>query len=400
MNRTDFPILNQQVNGQPLVYFDNAATTQKPEVVIEALSNYYLSINSNIHRGVHFLSQKATDEFEIARKTVQQFINAPTSQEVIFTRGTTEAINLIASSFGHAFLQENDEVLISEMEHHANIVPWQIICEEKKARLVVASFDETGTLNMDDFKQKLSNRTKIVSVTHVSNTLGTINPVKEIIKLAHAQGIPVLIDGAQAVSHLQVDVQDLDCDFYCFSGHKMYAPMGIGVMYGKSKWLNAMPPYQGGGEMIKNVTFEKTTYNELPFKFEAGTPAVGDVIGLKTAINYINQIGIQNIAKCENELLEYATQQLQQIEGIKIIGTAPHKTSIISFIIKDIHHYDAGFIIDKMGVAVRTGHHCTQPIMTKLNIPGTIRASFAFYNTKNEVDQLVKAIHKVREMLA
>ncbi|HNW67461.1 MAG TPA: cysteine desulfurase [Bacteroidales bacterium] len=400
MNRNDFPILDQQINGQPLVYFDNAATTQKPEVVIQALADYYRSINSNIHRGVHYLSQKATQEFEIARQTIQHFINAPSHQEVIFTRGTTESINLIASSFGHTFLHENDEVLISEMEHHANIVPWQMICDEKKAKLVVAAFDETGTLDMNDFQQKLSPKTKIVAISHVSNTLGTINPIKQIIELAHAQGTPVMIDGAQAVSHLKVDVQDLDCDFYCFSGHKMYAPMGIGVMYGKAQWLNAMPPYQGGGEMIKNVTFEKTTYNELPFKFEAGTPAVGDVIGLKTAINYINSIGIENIAQCENELLQYATQQLQNIDGVTIIGTAEHKTSIISFIMKDIHHYDAGFIIDKMGVAVRTGHHCTQPIMDKLKITGTIRASFAFYNTREEIDQLVRAIFKTKEMLS
>lgn len=400
MNRNDFPILDQQINGQPLVYFDNAATTQKPEVVIQALADYYRSINSNIHRGVHYLSQKATQEFEIARQTIQHFINAPSHQEVIFTRGTTESINLIASSFGHTFLHENDEVLISEMEHHANIVPWQMICDEKKAKLVVAAFDETGTLDMNDFQQKLSPKTKIVAISHVSNTLGTINPIKQIIELAHAQGTPVIIDGAQAVSHLKVDVQDLDCDFYCFSGHKMYAPMGIGVMYGKAQWLNAMPPYQGGGEMIKNVTFEKTTYNELPFKFEAGTPAVGDVIGLKTAINYINSIGIENIAQCENELLQYATQQLQNIDGVTIIGTAEHKTSIISFIMKDIHHYDAGFIIDKMGVAVRTGHHCTQPIMDKLKISGTIRASFAFYNTREEIDQLVRAIFKTKEMLS
>lgn len=400
MNRTDFPILNQQVNGQPLVYFDNAATTQKPTAVIKALSDYYLTINSNIHRGVHYLSQQATNEFEIARQTVQRYINAPTSQEVIFTRGTTESINLIASSFGHAFLHENDEVLISEMEHHANIVPWQMICEEKKAKLIVAAFDETGTLDLNDFESKLSDRTKIVAITHVSNTLGTINPIKELIQMAHARNIPVMIDGAQAVSHLAVDVQDLDCDFYCFSGHKMYAPMGIGVMFGKAKWLNAMPPYQGGGEMIKNVTFAKTTYNELPFKFEAGTPAVGDVIGLKTAIDYINSIGIQRIAECEQDLLQYATQQLQAIDYVQIIGTAKHKTAVISFIMKDIHHYDAGFIIDKMGVAVRTGHHCTQPIMDKLHIPGTIRASFAFYNTHEEIDQLVHAIQKAHQMLA
>lgn len=399
MHREDFPILDQQVNGYPLVYFDNAATTQKPQVVIDALIRYYQTLNSNIHRGVHYLSQKATDEFEVARRTVQKFINAPTPQEIIFTRGTTESINLIASSFGKAFLQKDDEVLISEMEHHSNIVPWQLTCEEHGAKLKVLPFYETGTLRIDLLDSMLTSKTKIVAINHVSNTLGTINPIKEIIRIAHNKGIPVMIDGAQAISHIRVDVQDLDCDFYCFSGHKMYAPMGIGVMYGKAEWLNKMPPYQGGGEMIKTVTLEKTTYNELPFKFEAGTPSVGDTIGLKTAIDYINEIGMDNIAAREDELLRYATAKLSEIDGLQIIGTAAHKTAVISFILKNIHHFDAGFIIDKMGIAVRTGHHCTQPIMDKLKIAGTLRASFAFYNTEEEIDKLVAAIKKAQSML-
>lgn len=399
MNRQDFPILDQKVNGYPLVYFDNAATTQKPQVVIDALTDYYRNINSNIHRGVHYLSQKATDEFEVARRTAQAFINAPSPQEIIFTRGTTESINLIATSFGKRFLHEGDEVLISEMEHHANIVPWQIICDEKQARLRVIPFDETGTLKMDEYEKLLSDKTKIVAITYVSNTLGTINPIEEVIRIAHAHHIPVMVDGAQAMSHIPVDVQALDCDFFCFSGHKMYAPMGIGVMYGKAKWLNEMPPYQGGGEMIKTVTFERTTYNELPFKFEAGTPAVGDAIGLKTAINYVQNIGIENIARREHELLSYATEELLKIDGVKIIGTARNKSAIISFIINGIHHFDAGTLIDQMGVAVRTGHHCTQPVVDHFGISGTIRASFAFYNTEAEIDQMVKAVKQAVKML-
>ncbi|MBR1991586.1 MAG: cysteine desulfurase [Bacteroidales bacterium] len=399
MNRQDFPILDQKVNGYPLVYFDNAATTQKPQVVIDALTDYYRNINSNIHRGVHYLSQKATDEFEVARRTAQAFINAPSPQEIIFTRGTTESINLIATSFGKRFLHEGDEVLISEMEHHANIVPWQIICDEKQARLRVIPFDETGTLKMDEYEKLLSDKTKIVAITYVSNTLGTINPIEEVIRIAHAHHIPVMVDGAQAMSHIPVDVQALDCDFFCFSGHKMYAPMGIGVMYGKAKWLNEMPPYQGGGEMIKTVTFERTTYNELPFKFEAGTPAVGDAIGLKTAIDYVQSIGIENIARREHELLSYATEELLKIDGVKIIGTSQNKSAIISFIINGIHHFDAGTLIDQMGVAVRTGHHCTQPVVDHFGIPGTIRASFAFYNTEAEIDQMVKAVKQAVKML-
>lgn len=399
MNRQDFPILDQKVNGYPLVYFDNAATTQKPQVVIDALTDYYRNINSNIHRGVHYLSQKATDEFEVARRTAQAFINAPSPQEIIFTRGTTESINLIATSFGKRFLHEGDEVLISEMEHHANIVPWQIICDEKQARLRVIPFDETGTLKMDEYEKLLSDKTKIVAITYVSNTLGTINPIEEVIRIAHAHHIPVMVDGAQAMSHIPVDVQALDCDFFCFSGHKMYAPMGIGVMYGKAKWLNEMPPYQGGGEMIKTVTFERTTYNELPFKFEAGTPAVGDAIGLKTAIDYVQNIGIDNIARREHELLSYATEELLKIDGVKIIGTSQNKSAIISFIINGIHHFDAGTLIDQMGVAVRTGHHCTQPVVDHFGISGTIRASFAFYNTEAEIDQMVKAVKQAVKML-
>ncbi len=399
MNREDFPILDQQIYNRPLVYLDNAATTQKPKCVIEALSDYYLTLNSNIHRGVHYLSQQATEAFEAARRRVQSFINAPHSEEVVFTRGATEAINLVASSFGRRFLSEGDEVLISEMEHHSNIVPWQLICEEKKAHLRVISFDENGVLDMDAFERLLTDKTRIVAVTHVSNTLGTVNPIGEIVKIAHRRNIPVMVDGAQAVSHLKVDVQQLDCDFYCFSGHKMYAPMGIGVMYGKTRWLEEMPPYQGGGEMIKQVTFEKTTYNELPFKFEAGTPAVGDVIGLHRAIDYIEQVGMQNIADYEHELLQLATRQLLEIPGLHVVGNAPNKSAIVSFILDGIHPYDAGMIIDKLGVAVRTGHHCTQPIMDKLHIPGTIRASFALYNTPEEVNALCEAVRKAQSML-
>ena len=397
--RKDFPILDQQVNGYPLVYLDNAATTQKPKVVIDALSDYYLTINSNIHRGVHHLSQLATDRFEEARRAVQQFIHAPHAHEIIFTRGTTESINLIASSFCRRFLKEGDEVVVSEMEHHANIVPWQLACEQHGATLRVLPFDDRGVLHMEELDNLLTDKTRIVAVNHVSNTLGTINPVAEIIRKAHAKGIPVLVDGAQAASHLPVDVEALDCDFYCFSGHKMYAPMGVGVLYGKEQWLNEMPPYQGGGEMIKTVTFARTTYNELPFKFEAGTPAVGDVIGLHTAIQYINSIGLPVIAEREQRLLQYTTEQLSQIDGLQIVGTAPEKSAIISFNVNGIHPFDIGTLIDQMGIAVRTGHHCSMPIMEHFGIPGTLRASFAFYNTEEEVDRLVAAIKKAVMML-
>jgi cysteine desulfurase/selenocysteine lyase len=399
MNRDDFPILKRNIHNRRLVYFDNAATTQKPQQVIDALSYYYAHFNSNIHRGVHGLSQEATALFEETRECVRKFINAPSNQEIIFTRGTTESINLVASSFGKTFINEGDEVLITEMEHHSNIVPWQLICEEKKAHLKVLPFNEKGVLCMDLLDDFLTEKTKIVAVTHTSNTLGTINDINVIIERAHAKNIPVLIDGAQAMSHEKIDVQDLDCDFFAFSGHKMYAPMGVGVLYGKEKWLNALPPYQGGGEMVRHVSFEKTTYNELPYKFEAGTPSVGDVIGLKTAIEYIENVGIEKIAAYQQELLHYAFDKLSQIEDIEFFGTAPHKTAIISFNLKGIHPYDVGTILDQLGIAVRTGHHCTQPIMTKFGIPGTVRASFAFYNTFEEIDLFLEGVRKAKEML-
>lgn len=399
MNRSDFPILEELVYKKPLVYFDNAATTQKPKVVIDALSNYYETLNSNIHRGVHCLSQKATEEFEIARKCVQQFIHAAHDYEIVFTRGATESINLVASSFGRTFIEAGDEIIVSEMEHHSNIVPWQFLCEDRGAVLKVLPFAENGELLLDQLESLITPRTKIVAVTHVSNTLGTINPVKQIIEIAHKHNLPVMIDGAQAVAHCSVDVQDLDCEFYCFSGHKMYGPMGIGVMYGKEEWLNRMKPYQGGGEMISNVTFEKTTYNELPFKFEAGTPAVGDVIGLRKAIEYMQSVGVQAIADYENELLQYGTEQLLQIDGLRIYGQSAHKAAVISFLVGNIHPYDMGVLLDHQGIAVRTGHHCTQPIMTHFNIPGTVRASFALYNTKEEIDTLVKGVIRAKDML-
>ena len=400
MNRFDFPILNEKVYDKPLVYLDNAATTQKPQVVIDALNDYYLHINSNIHRGVHCLSQLATNEFEQAREAVRQYIHAPTTQEVIFTRGATESINLVANSFGRTYLHEGDEVIISEMEHHSNIVPWQLTCAEHGAKLKVLPFNDKGELIISELYDLITDRTKIVAVAHVSNSLGTVNPIEEIIRIAHSRNVPVLIDGAQAVAHCPVNVQTLDCDFYCFSGHKMYAPMGIGVMYGKSRWLNEMKPYQGGGEMIKDVTFEKTTYNDLPFKFEAGTPSVGDVIGLRKAIEYIQSIGLEKIATYEQELLTYTTEKLSKIEGMRFIGEATHKTGVISFLVGNIHPYDMGVLLDHQGIAVRTGHHCTQPIMTHFDIPGTVRASFALYNTFEEADALVNAVVKAKTMLA
>lgn len=399
MNREDFQILNQNIYGKPLVYLDNAATTQKPKIVIDTLNQYYQTINSNIHRGVHYLSQRATDEFEASREAVRRFINAAHSHEIIFTRGATDSMNLVAASFGRTFLQAGDEIIVSEMEHHANIVPWQFLCEERGCVLKVIPFDEKGELCLGQLPSLLTDKTRIVAVTHVSNTLGTINPVKEIIRQAHEKGVPVLIDGAQAVSHCPVDVQDLDCDFYCFSGHKMYAPMGIGVMYGKEEWLNRMRPYQGGGEMIKQVTFAKTTYNELPFKFEAGTPSVGDAMGLKTAIEYMEKIGVSTIAAYEKDLLDYAVERLTAIEGLRIYGTSSHKAAIVSFNIEGIHPSDLGDIMDKLGVAVRTGHHCTQPIMDHFGIPGTVRVSFALYNDKKEIDSLVQAVEKAKKML-
>ena len=397
--RSQFPILNQTVYGKPLVYFDNAATTQKPQCVIDTLCDYYKSLNSNIHRGAHYLASQATEQYEQTRRKVKEFINARHSHEIVFTRGTTESINLVASSFSQRFIGKGDEVVVSAMEHHSNIVPWQLACERQGATLRVIPFDDQGILDLDAFAALLNERTRIVAVTNVSNTLGTVNPIAEIIRIAHSREIPVLVDGAQAISHRKVDVQQLGCDFYCFSGHKMYGPMGVGVMYGREELLEQMPPYQGGGEMIKDVTFERTTYNELPFKFEAGTPAVGDVLGLGTAIDFISQIGIGAIAATEKELTDYATGQLQQIEGLRIYGTAPDKTSVISFLIGNAHPYDVGTLLDKLGIAVRTGHHCTQPIMDRYGIPGTVRASFAVYNTRDEVDTLCAAIRRIAPIL-
>ena len=397
--RTDFPILTQKVNGKPLVYFDNGATSQKPQVVIDAISNYYKEINANIHRGVHTLSQLATDAYEASRYKIQNHINAKFSHEVIFTSGTTHGINLVANGFA-SILKLGDEVLVSAMEHHSNIVPWQMLCEKTGAILKVIPMNDKGELILSEFDKLLSEKTKIVTVNHISNALGTINPIKYIINKAHEVGAAVFIDGAQAVSHLKPNVQELNCDFYAFSGHKMFGPTGTGILYGKEEWLNTLPPYQGGGEMIKEVTFEKTTYAELPHKFEAGTPNIADGIALGTAVDYINSIGIENIQEQEKELLEYGTKRLLEIEGLKIFGTAEAKTSVISFNIEGIHPYDIGTIIDKLGIAVRTGHHCAQPVMNFFQIPGTIRASFAFYNTKEEIDSMVEAVKKAKLMLS
>jgi cysteine desulfurase / selenocysteine lyase len=396
--RSDFPILDQQVYKKPLVYLDNGATTQKPKVVIDEVANIYSQQNANIHRGVHYLSEQLTQKYEDARKVVQQFIQAAHEHEVIFTSGTTESINTIAYSFGDKYIHEGDEIIISTLEHHANIVPWQMLCERKNALLKIIPINDKGGLLLDEYEKLISSKTKIVAVNHVSNALGTINNVKKIIDIAHQKDIPVLIDGAQSIQHGKVDVQEMDCDFYVFSGHKIYGPNGIGVLYGKEKWLNELPPFMTGGEMIKNVTFEKTTFNELPFKFEAGTPNYVGAIGMAKAIEYIQGIGLENIAAYEKELLEYATQKLNAIEGLKIIGTSAKKISVISFILENIHHYDAGMVMDKMGVAVRTGHHCAEPVMHRFNIEGTIRASFAFYNTKEEVDRLYEALMTVKQM--
>lgn len=397
--RADFPILNQKVNGKPLVYFDNAATSQKPQVVIDAIANYYETINANIHRGVHTLSQLATDAYELSRQKTQKHINAKHSHEVLFTTGTTHGINLVASGFSE-FVKEGDAVMISAMEHHSNIVPWQMLCERAGAELLVIPMNEKGELVMEDFEKLLSDKVKIVAVNHISNSLGTINPIKHIIEKAHSVGAAVLIDGAQSAPHLHIDMQELDCDFYTFSGHKVCGPTGSGILYGKEEWLNKLPPYQGGGEMIKEVTFEKTTYAELPHKFEAGTPNIAGGIVLGTAIDYLNSVGLDNIHAYEQELLEYGTQKLLEIEGLKIFGTAQNKTSVISFNIEGIHPYDIGAIVDKMGIAVRTGHHCTQPVMNFFDIPGTVRASFSFYNTKKEIDALVEAVVKAKRMLS
>ena len=398
--RNDFPILNEVVNGKQLVYFDNAATTQKPRLVLDALSGYYEHYNANIHRGIHHLAEKATSAFEESRRRLQKFINAPLSEEVIFTYGTTDSINLVAQTYGRKFLKEGDEIIISTMEHHSNIVPWQMLCEEKGCVLKVIPINEDGELLMDEYEKLLSERTKFVSIVHVSNALGTINPIKEIIAKAHEFGAKVLIDGAQASSHLVIDVQDLDCDFYSLSLHKIYGPTGMGILYGKKELLDAMPPYRGGGEMIKEVTFAKTTYNELPYKFEAGTPNIADVVAAKYALDYVDILGKGQIASHENDLLKYATESLKEIDGLRIIGNAKEKVSVVSFVMKGIHHQDIGVILDQQGIAVRTGHHCTQPLMQRFGITGTTRASFAVYNTIEEVDLLIKGLNKVRKMLS
>ena len=397
--RADFPILTQKVNGKQLVYFDNGATSQKPKVVIDAITKYYEEINANIHRGVHTLSQLATDAYEVSRGKIQNHINAKFPYEVIFTSGTTHSINAIANGFA-SILKVGDEVLVSALEHHSNIVPWQMLCEKTEAKLVVIPMNDEGELIISEFDKLLSEKTKIVTVNHISNALGTLNPIKYIIDKAHEVGAAVLIDGAQAVPHLKPDVQELDCDFYVFSGHKICGPTGTGVLYGKEEWLRKLPPYQGGGEMIATVSFEKTTYADLPHKFEAGTPNIAGGIVLGTAIDYLNEIGFENIQAYEHELLEYGTKRLLEIEGLKIFGTAKEKTSVISFNIEGVHPYDIGTIVDKLGIAVRTGHHCAQPIMDFYQIPGTIRASFAFYNTKEEIDIFVEALKKAQLMLS
>ena len=398
--RADFPILRRQVHGKPLVYLDNAATTQKPQVVIDTLSRYYEQENSNIHRGVHYLSERATADYEAARKTIQNFLNAADASEIIFVRGATEGINLVAQTYGRAHVGYGDEVLISAMEHHSNIVPWQILCEEKSARLRVIPINDNGELIAEEFERLLSSRTKIVAITHVSNALGTVNPVRRVVEEAHRAGVPVLVDAAQSAPHLAVDVQALDCDFLVFSGHKVYGPTGIGVLYGRSALLDSMPPYQGGGDMISSVSFEKTIYNKLPYKFEAGTPHIAGAIGLGCAIGYLNGLGIERLARHEHELLQYATQKVAEIPGLRIIGTAAEKASVLSFVMEGIHPHDIGTILDQQGIAIRTGHHCAQPVMQRFGIPATARASFALYNTREEVDALIGGLHKVQEVFA
>lgn len=393
--RKQFPVLHQKVHGKDLVYLDNAATSQKPESVINALSEYYRGYNANIHRGIHTLAETATKAYEATRVAAQQFINAPSAEEIIFTRGVTEGINLVASSYGRRFLNAGDEVIISGMEHHSNIVPWQLICEEKGATLKVIPVSAEGELDMEAFKSLLTPRTRIVSVNHASNSLGTINPIAEIIAAAHEAGAVVMIDGAQAGAHLPIDVQVLDCDFYTLSAHKMYGPTGTGILYGKRHLLEKMPPYHGGGEMIKEVTFEKTTYNDLPYKFEAGTPNIGDVVAWKYGFDFINSLGKDNMAAHEHQLLEYATAQVGALKGVTLVGTAKQKVSVVSFVVEGIHHFDIGQMLDARGIAVRTGHHCTQPLMTQYCIEGTVRASFAVYNTKKEIDQLVEGLDRV-----
>jgi cysteine desulfurase / selenocysteine lyase len=397
--RTQFPVLNQQVNGKPLVYLDNAATNQKPRRVIDALTSYYEKDNANIHRGIHTLAERATKAYEQTRHAMQEFIHARHVEEIIFTRGVTESINLVASSYGRAFLREGDEVIVSGMEHHSNIVPWQLICGEKKATLNVIPVTESGELDLDAYRKLISNKTKIVAVNHASNSLGTINPIKEIIDIAHSHNAVVLIDGAQASAHITIDVQELDCDFYCISSHKMYGPTGTGILYGKKELLERMPPYMGGGEMIKEVTFAKTTYNELPYKFEAGTPNIADVIALNEAISFINELGKENMAAHEAELLDYTVKKLTAIQHVKLIGTAKNKVGVQSFIVEGVHHFDIGQMLDARGIAVRTGHHCTQPLMDQYGIEGTVRASFSVYNTKDEVDQLAEGIERIVKFL-
>lgn len=396
--REDFPILSRQIYGKPLVYFDNGATTQKPLCVLDAMRNEYLNVNANVHRGVHYLSQQATDLHEAARETVRKFINAPKVEEVIFTRGTTESLNLVVSSFGYRFLSEGDEVIVSVMEHHSNIVPWQLLAAKKGIAIKVIPMTDEGDVIMEEYEKLFNERTRIVSITQVSNVLGTINPVKEMIRIAHEHEVPVMVDGAQSTPHMKVDVQDLDCDFFAFSGHKIYGPTGIGVLYGKEKWLDEMPPYQGGGEMIESVSFEKTTFEKLPFKFEAGTPDYVATHGLATALNYVTELGLDNIYAHEQELTRYAMEQMKEIPGMRLFGTSQHKDAVISFLVGDIHHLDMGTLLDRLGIAVRTGHHCAEPLMHRLGISGTVRASFALYNTKEEVDALVAGIKRVSQM--
>lgn len=396
--RADFPILGREVYGKPLVYLDNGATTQKPRCVVDAITDEYYSVNANVHRGVHFLSQQATELHEASRETVRKFINARSTNEIVFTRGTTESINLLVSSFGEAFMQEGDEVIISTMEHHSNIVPWQLLQARKGIVLKVIPMNDRGELLLDEYERLFSPRTRIVGVAHVSNVLGTVNPVREMIVTAHAHGVPVLVDGAQSIPHMSVDVQALDADFYVFSGHKVYGPTGVGVLYGKEDWLDKLPPYQGGGEMIQHVSFDHTTFNELPFKFEAGTPDYIGTTGLAKALDYVSALGMDSIAAYEHELTEYATRRLKEIPGMRIFGEAPEKGSVISFLVGNIHHFDMGTLLDRLGIAVRTGHHCAQPLMQRLGIEGTVRASFGLYNTKEEVDALVAGVERVSRM--
>ena len=396
--REDFPILSRQIYGKPLVYFDNGATTQKPLCVLDAMRNEYLNVNANVHRGVHYLSQQATDLHEAARETVRKFINAPKVEEVIFTRGTTESLNLVVSSFGDRFLSEGDEVIVSVMEHHSNIVPWQLLAAKKGIAIKVIPMTDEGDVIMEEYEKLFNEKTRIVSITQVSNVLGTINPVKEMIRIAHEHEVPVMVDGAQSSPHMKIDVQDLDCDFFAFSGHKIYGPTGIGVLYGKEKWLDEMPPYQGGGEMIESVSFEKTTFEKLPFKFEAGTPDYVATHGLATALNYVTELGLDNIFAHEQELTRYAMEQMKEIPGMRLFGTSRHKDAVISFLVGDIHHLDMGTLLDRLGIAVRTGHHCAEPLMHRLGISGTVRASFALYNTKEEVDALIAGIKRVSQM--